>query len=512
MGAAAGRWRQRLLAWLLAAAGAYAAMTWGSSTLVAIGPFQVAAAARPSARGITEVAVPPLGRVRAVTHAAPLALEVRVDTVDVRALARLVDEPGAEGVLAGLRDRLARVARRFALRLLVLAVAGGAATGLAWRGRRLRRAATGALAGLLVGGGLIVATERTYDPSAFRHAEYSGAISAAPWLIDVFTRTPAKVEAFSRQMEVLADRLYDLYRGIEAGGAAFPRDEGLRVLIVSDLHNNPAGVRLIREFTASFRPDLVLDAGDAADWGTAPEARLVAELAGLPVPYYLVPGNHDSPQSLAALQRQTGVQVLDTGLVALPGGLLVAASRDPSSYRTSPALARPREVEGQVAALEALLASAPRRPDVLVAHNPVVAGRFRGRVPVLVSGHTHVQRVEDTPQGLFLNPGSTGAAGLRGLTATREVPYGMLLLTLMPAAGGGWRPATVDAVEIYRLHSTGFRLQRSIVDGRPDAPVSFHQRPQVPAEEGPAPAPGAGVPPAAPGPSPSPAPSPEPGA
>lgn len=482
------RWQGRLALVLAAAAMAYVAMTAGSSARVTVGPFGLALAARPSWHGLTEVAIPPLGRVRASTHGAPLGLEVRLDTVDVPTLGRLLEHRGSRGLVEGLRHQVEGVARRFALRLVLLGTLGGGLAGLVLARRRWRRVGAGAAVGLLVGGGLVVVIQQTYDPGAFRQAEYSGAITAAPWLLDVFTNTPAKVEAFSRQMEVLVGRLNDLYRGIGVQQAVVPQDEGLRVLIVSDLHNNPAGVRLVRETAASFRPDLILDAGDMADWGTAPEVRLVAELAEVDVPYYLVPGNHDSPQSLAALQAQTGVQVLGDGLVTLPGGLLVASSRDPASYRVSPAMGRAAEIEAQVEALENLLEAAPRRPDVLVVHNPVVAGRFRGRVPVLVSGHTHVQRVDDTPQGLFLNPGSTGAAGLRGLTAPREIPYGLLFLTLVPAPGGpgGWVPATVDAVDVFRLASTGFTLQRYVVDGRPDAPVSFRERPPLPLEELPA--------------------------
>ncbi|ADU51175.1 metallophosphoesterase [Thermaerobacter marianensis DSM 12885] len=481
-------WQRRLALVLAAVAAAYLAMVAGSSARVTLGPFELALAVRPAWRGLTEVAVPPLGRVRAGTHVAPLALQVRLDTVDVQALSRLLQRRGAHGLVAGLQDQVDGVARRYALRLVLLAAAGGALAGLALGRRRWRRVVAASALGMLAGAGLVVATEQTYDPGAFRHAEYSGAITAAPWLLDVFTTTPAKVEAFSRQMEVLVGRLNDLYRGIEVRQAVVPQDESLRLLVVADLHNNPAGVRLVREMAAAFRPDLVLDAGDVVDWGTAPEARLVAELAELDVPYYLAPGNHDSPASLAALQAQTGVQVLGDGLVTLPGGLMVAASRDPASYRVSPAMGRPEEIQAQVEALDSLLAAAPRRPDVLVVHNPTVAGRFRGRVPAVISGHTHVQRVDDAPQGLFLNPGSTGAAGLRGLTAPREIPYGLLLLTLVPAPGeaAGWMPATVDAVEVFRLASTGFTLQRYVVDGHPDGPVSFRQRPPMPVEELPA--------------------------
>lgn len=476
------RVRQQGLAVLVAAVGAYATMTLFSATSLTVSPFEIGVAARPSLRGVTEVSVPPLGRVRAVTHTSPIALVVRLETVDVRDLARLVETGDHQRLLEEVRQRLVAAERRFAARLLILAALGGALAGLPWRSGRLRRVVAGGLVGLACGGGILLAADRTFNPAAFRHAQYSGAISAAPWLLDAFASGPARVWAFSRQMDVLIERLYVLYRDLDITAPLTPRDESLRVLIVSDLHNNPAGVRLVQEFTAAFRPDLVIDAGDVSDWGTAPEAGLVAGLAALPVPYYVVPGNHDSPDSLRALVEGTGARLLED-LAILPGGLLVAASRDPSSFRTSPALPRPAELAAQVASLEALLAAAPRRPDLLVVHNPAVAERFLGRVPVVISGHTHVQRVDDSPRGLFLNPGSTGAAGIRGLMADREIPYGLLLLTLVPGAGGGWQAVSVDAVAVYRLESTGLTLQRYVVDGRAETPVFPLAGPPRPADE-----------------------------
>ncbi|PZN13305.1 MAG: metallophosphoesterase [Bacillota bacterium] len=476
--AVARRAREWTLVVMAAAAGAYLAMTLFSATSVTVSPFELGLAARPSLRGVTEVSVPPLGRVRAPTHLGPIALSVRVETVDVRDLARLVETADQERLLAELRGRLVMAARRFAVRLLVLGVLGGALAALAlpWGPRPPRRVVAGALVGLLWGAGTLVAADRTFDPAAFRHARYSGAISAAPWLLDAFASTPERVQAFSRQMDLLTERLYALYRGLDVVPSGTAQDGALRVLIVSDLHNNPAGVRLVREFAATFAPDLVIDAGDVSDWGTAPEAELVAGLSSLPVPYFVAPGNHDSPTSLRALVEATGARLLED-LAILPGGLLVITARDPSSFRTSPALASPEELAAQSASLEALLAAAPRRPDLLVVHNPAVAERFVGRVPVVVSGHTHVQRVDDSPRGLFLNPGSTGAAGIRGLMADREIPYGLLLLTLVPGRDGGWQPVSVDAVEVYRLESTGFALQRYVVDGRPETPVSPLARP-----------------------------------
>lgn len=59
------RAREWTLVVIAAATGAYLAMTLLSATSVTVPPFELGLAARPSLRGVTEVSVPPLGRVRA---------------------------------------------------------------------------------------------------------------------------------------------------------------------------------------------------------------------------------------------------------------------------------------------------------------------------------------------------------------------------------------------------------------------------------------------------------------
>jgi Icc protein len=117
------------------------------------------------------------------------------------------------------------------------------------------------------------------------------------------------------------------------------------------------------------RPDLVFATGDLVDAGLAEEyERLRALLAPLPMPVYLVPGNHDDRTALAAtfrdhayLPRDGGflhyvvdshplrIVALDTLVPGKAGGLLCAE---------------------RLRWVDARLDEAPTRPTLIVMHHP----------------------------------------------------------------------------------------------------------------------------------------------
>jgi 3',5'-cyclic-AMP phosphodiesterase len=127
--------------------------------------------------------------------------------------------------------------------------------------------------------------------------------------------------------------------------------------------------RAVRHLLAlSPRPDAVLATGDLVDAAAPDEyARLRALLAPLPMPVYLVPGNHDDRAALAAAfpdhryLPRTGFQhyvvddyavrlvVLDTVVPGEGGGMMCDA---------------------RLSWLDARLREAPARPTMVVMHHP----------------------------------------------------------------------------------------------------------------------------------------------
>ncbi len=73
-------------------------------------------------------------------------------------------------------------------------------------------------------------------------------------------------------------------------------EDDVSILHVSDIHLNPLGVEIVRQLATQFQVDAVLDTGDLTSFGSPVEARIGDLIAGIPVPYYLAPGNHDSPR------------------------------------------------------------------------------------------------------------------------------------------------------------------------------------------------------------------------
>jgi 3',5'-cyclic-AMP phosphodiesterase len=123
------------------------------------------------------------------------------------------------------------------------------------------------------------------------------------------------------------------------------------------------------------RPDAVAITGDLVDDGSSDEyERLVERLAPLPMPVYVVPGNHDEREAMRAAFGSRGylpasgflcyeaevgpvrLIALDTNIPGSPGGRLCAE---------------------RLAWLDARLTEAPDRPTVVLQHHPPFATGIR---------------------------------------------------------------------------------------------------------------------------------------
>ena len=448
---------------LAALAGLFAAAALFSETSFQVGAFEITAALIPSLRGETVIVFPPFGRLRALTHYAPFLLEITLKNVDLGQLRASLQELSAAPAISFLQRELRDKAAHFLARQAIISFFCSALLLVVLRRGSRRRLLQGALAGgllcllllaLLLGTTLIY----PYDISAFKNPRFEGALAAAPWIIRLAGEAQDTVGILSEQLEVMAVNLEDLSSRLREINP--PPDSGeIRVLHVSDIHNNPAAFDLIEKVTGAFQINFIVDTGDLTDYGSEIETELAARLARLPLPYLFLPGNHDSLESIELL-RSEGALIIGEERIEIEG-LSIAGLPDPASEQPT------AEVPSQDTLLQASLQAGERifegerPPDIFAVHNPLMAEPFFGKLPLILCGHTHSAGIyfdEDSPT-ILVNAGTTGASGVRGLLAPHQNPYSAAILYFNPGLDGGMELTAGDLISIEQLQDS-FTLQR----------------------------------------------------
>ena len=448
-----------MLAGCLGAGVAYAALGLVPPVRHEVGPA-VLEAALGVGPGRTALRVPPLGTVSAATHATPVGLRLSVAEVDVPALAERVEDAAARADLAReVESGLRELGPRLALRVTAAAVLVGAVATAILPRRRPAYVVSGAAGALLLCGVLVGGTAVSFDVDAFSEPRFSGALVRAPVVIAALQRREITFESVQSRYETAAGRLSDLL-ALVADPNQDPAEESVAVLHVSDIHSNPLGVELTAELAERFDVDAIVDTGDLTSFGVTAEARIGRLIKDIPVPYYLVPGNHDSAANEAALDRVPNVTVLD-GEVAEIDGVRVLGWGDPTDTnwnRISPdEAALVREEEGETTALEVARAA----PDVLAVHDRRLAQASLGEVPLVLAGHYHRRIVEEEEGTTIMSVGSTGATGL-DFFVEADRPYEAEIVY--------FRDSTAVAVDYVSFGGLGadFEIERTTLDDPTD--------------------------------------------
>ena len=394
--------------------------------------FEVQVGVGPALRGQTRLIFTPLGEVHAPTHPTPVALKVSLRGIAFDEMKRLVIEPPPRPELErDFRQALLRSGRDFFLRQIALGAAGALLVPLllrVWRARYWFAAAAcgGGFAALVLWG-----TLHTFEPRAFRSPTYTGSLQQAQWIITLVGDAATNREALGSKLRNVAGNLSVLYGRINAGGEPSENGDTLRVLHISDIHNNPAAVDFVRDLTDRIPVDLVLDTGDLTDFGTPLENQLSRGLTRLNVPYVFVAGNHDSEATVRALRASPGVVVLDGGGGPVTvAGLSLLGAPDPSSARPGAGSVNtgPEALRASGEALLARYRSAAVAPDIVCVHNPRQAEPLLGLARLVLCGHMHAASITEERGTVVCNAGTTGAAGARYFDKPGGVPFSAALL------------------------------------------------------------------------------------
>ncbi|PKM89985.1 MAG: hypothetical protein CVU87_03630 [Firmicutes bacterium HGW-Firmicutes-12] len=432
----------------------------GGMTLSILGiEFRVSFAL--SEQGVTEIIIPPVGSITAKTHLTPIKIQLILQNINIEMLQSLIEEAPLSSELAqDIKRELQDIALVFMLHLFLIAAAGGMIGAILISGKRMKPAIYGAIAGVLLCLLLVVTTQTSYQTEKLRTPEYHGALKAAPWAIDMAEKAFQKFNLLGEQMQIIATNLYKIFEQIDRAAPLKQEYDSLLVLHVSDIHNNPAAHKFIQQIVNSFPVDIVIDTGDITDYGTPIESQLLVGLKDMKTTYLFIPGNHDSPQTINDLSAYPQVQVLTGGIVDVQG-LRILTIADPASSSTAITINDQAIISETKAQLRVFWEEALNKPNIIAVHNYILAEDLVGEVPLILFGHTHQYTIREEKGTVLINAGTTGSAGLRGLQATKEIPYSVVLLHFRRDENNELVLSATDTIKVYNME-TGFILERKL--------------------------------------------------
>jgi predicted phosphodiesterase len=439
------RWVGLLGPILVGIAGAALALQAFAKTTVEAGPFQIQFEAD-FGRSVTDISLPPLGRLRADTHGAPLHLRASLREVDVEALQEGLRR-GVDSVAAEVERNTVAETGRFAAWLVLVGIAGAAALGLlAFRDRWIA-VLRATVAGLLAVALSVGSTAIGFDAAAFQAPSYTGSLRLVPQLFGPVQGAIERVGYFRDELRRVVAGAARAYAAVESNPLG--RGDEVRVLHISDIHLSTLGYGFAHELARSFEVDLVIDTGDTTSFGARNEEFILSEIPDFDLPYVWVRGNHDSADLQDAIAGIDRTVVLDGQTTEVEGFTIYGLGHPYfNEERGSPV--GDEEVVALVAGAAEQVAddvsSLVEPPDIVLVHDDRMAAGVAGTVPLVLSGHFHENRDEVVDGTLFLRVGTTGGAGPTGFTAEGDVPFSAEVLYFRADADGGMRLVAWDVV------------------------------------------------------------------
>jgi len=430
---------------LVGVAGAALALQAFAKTTIDAGPFQIQVEAD-FGRSVTDISLPPLGRVRADTHGAPLHLRASLREVDVEQLQEGLRR-GIDSVAAEVERNTLDAAGRFAAWVVLVGIAGAAALGLlAYRFRWLLvlRATVAGLVAVLLSVGF---TALGFDAAAFQAPSYTGSLRLVPQLFGPVEGAIERVGYFREELRRVVAGAARAYAAIDANPLG--RGDEIRVLHISDAHLSTLGYDFAQELSRSFDVQFVIDTGDTTSFGAPDEEFILSEISAFGLPYVWVRGNHDSGAFQDALDRVEGTVVLDGDTEEVDGFTIYGLGHPYFNEARGTPVGDEDVVQLVAGAADQVLADVsalPEPPDIVLVHDDRMAAEVAGLVPLVLSGHFHDTRDEVRDGTLFLRVGTTGGAGPTGFTAEGDVPFSAEVLYFQPNDEGRMRLVAWDVV------------------------------------------------------------------
>jgi len=435
-----------------------------------LGPFQIKMEFAWRWTGESRLVIPPLGEVTAKTHRLPVALSATVERIDLALLQHeLMGIVDPDQYFLSIVPKARTALYYFLAKLCFIGGIAGLCGGLCIGWRSFQRLWRAFAAGFLMIVLLLGCIGLDFDWSALENPRYEGALEAAPWALSLIDQGLTQLPAFSAKLSLVAGNLNRLFSQVDKLDPLAKIGGDLKVLHVSDIHNNPAGLEFIGRVIEGFGVDLVIDTGDLTDYGTALETELTRKIKTLGVKYVFIPGNHDSPEVIKSISRFPNVTVLEGGLFVY-NGLTIMGWTDPAVRISEKLMADLDELEAEAELVADYWRRLTVRPDVLAVHNSRLAQKISYPAPVVIFGHTHKAEIQEKISGgqqtVWINAGTSGAAGIRGLTDD-NLPYSVALLHFEESGTDEkkkYRLSAVDSIKVFSLRGK-FILERKVLAG-----------------------------------------------
>ncbi len=503
-GRSSGRWVQaraaRTPAWLrsgaaitlVALAGVFLGVQLGGHTSNDVGPFRVDFAVVPSWTGDAHVQIPPLGAITVDSHDGPAELNARIRLLDEKRTRELINDPKLiDAASEEAAADIATAVRELALNTLFAAILGGLLLGLVVF-RDVRRALASALMSLAIVLGVIGIAAVTYTPTSIREPKYEGLLTNVPAVIGDAHNIYDRYGEYRGELIRIVTNMSRVYTNLSSLPVYQQSPNTIRVLHVTDLHLNPTSYEVIGALTDQFQVNAVADTGDLTDWGSNVENQYAQSIGKLGVPYVFIRGNHDSPETAAAVARQPNAVVLDDNVQKV-AGLTFAGIRDPrftpdktgddlgpdedlvrasgeqlaetvEKYNDENGVEPPPTPTPSPSASGAPNGNAGAgddgKVDLMLIHDPRAAKSLADAGPLVLAGHTHKRKVSKLDDDTTLMvEGSTGARGLRGIGETDPTPLQMTLLYFTPTG----ELQAYDEITVSGAGQSKVELERKIL-------------------------------------------------
>lgn len=179
----------------------------------------------------------------------------------------------------------------------------------------------------------------------------------------------------------------------------------VRILHISDIHNNLNAARFAMRFSEDSSCDVVVDTGDISGIGGWWERFFLSLVPKPSCQLVFAPGNHDGKVTIETMKRR-GAHVLDGTQLIDIAGLRFWGYPDPNRTKL---FGKPYDPAECVTA--ASRTPVPEGVDVIAVHNHLMVPRAVPRTSLVLSGHLHKTAVDSAAPPAWIRQGQLAKVG-----------------------------------------------------------------------------------------------------